>query len=152
MAAFPFVTAVGIMIISTFSYLLFAFRDHKRRRGLPYPPGPRPWPIIGNLLDSPKQSQWTAYTELSKEHGLGDVITGYCTPLTETSSHFHQATFCPFKFLGKLSWCSVPCPRSKTYLKSVGKSTRIVLLGRCIKCAQNPCLPALLPLLNVSPH
>ncbi|KAI9441780.1 cytochrome P450 [Lactarius indigo] len=73
MAAFPFltvkITAVDFFIVSIFGYLLSIFRDHKRRRGVPYPPGPKPWPIIGNLLDSPRQSQWTTYTEMSKKYG-----------------------------------------------------------------------------------
>jgi hypothetical protein len=37
-----------------FLYLLVHFRDRRRRGGLPYPPGPVSWPIIGNLLDIPK--------------------------------------------------------------------------------------------------
>ena len=52
--------------LSTLNFL-FSFRNHMRRRGHPYPPGPKPSPIIGNLLDSPKQSQWTAYAERSKK-------------------------------------------------------------------------------------
>jgi hypothetical protein len=69
MATIPLITVVDIVLVSTFLHLLFAFRDHLRRRGLPYPPGPKPWPIIGNLLNSPKGLQWTLYTEMSKKHG-----------------------------------------------------------------------------------
>ncbi|KAN0135789.1 Cytochrome P450 [Lactarius tabidus] len=68
-AAIPFITVVEIVLVSTILHLFFAFRDHRRRRGLPYPPGPKPWPIIGNLLESPKHSQWITYTEMSKKHG-----------------------------------------------------------------------------------
>ncbi|KAI9448699.1 hypothetical protein BJY52DRAFT_307637 [Lactarius psammicola] len=64
-----FVTAVDVMIVSTVFYLLFTFQDHIRRRGIPYPPGPRRWPIIGNLFNSPKQSPWIAYAEMSRKHG-----------------------------------------------------------------------------------
>ena len=91
--AITFITVVDTIMVSLFFHLVFNFRDHIRRRGHPYPPGPKPWPIIGNLLDSPKQSQWTAYAEMSKEHGLSDVIAKYCTIFTETSFHVHQATF-----------------------------------------------------------
>ncbi|KAH9976333.1 CyP450 monooxygenase [Lactifluus volemus] len=50
-------------------YLLITFRDHKRRRGLPYPPGPPSYPIIGNLLDVPKESPWAKYADISKKYG-----------------------------------------------------------------------------------
>ncbi|KAN0107223.1 cytochrome P450 [Russula decolorans] len=59
-------------VISCFLYLLVVFRDHRRRRGLPYPPGPPSRPIIGNLLDFPKDMPWSAYAKMSKKHG--DVI------------------------------------------------------------------------------
>ncbi|KAI0273084.1 cytochrome P450 [Russula aff. rugulosa BPL654] len=55
-----------------FLYLLVHFRDRRRRGGLPYPPGPPSWPIIGNLLDIPKDLAWTAYADMSKKHG--DII------------------------------------------------------------------------------
>ena len=79
MTAIHFITVVDIVLVFTFFHLLFAFRDHLRRRGIPYPPGPKPWPIIGNLLDSPKQSQWTTYTEMSKKYGLSDFFATWCT-------------------------------------------------------------------------
>ena len=48
----------------------------KRRRanpaGLPYPPGPTPRPIIGNLLDMPLEYYWLTYAEWAKTYG--DII------------------------------------------------------------------------------
>ena len=67
-------TAADCLILSFFAYLLYTLRDHRRRRGVPYPPGPRSWPIIGNLLDAPKQSPWAAYANMSKKHGLDDTV------------------------------------------------------------------------------
>ncbi|KAH9006150.1 cytochrome P450 [Lactarius hatsudake] len=67
------VTAIDSLALSTFLYIVFAFRDHKRRRGSPYPPGPPSWPIIGNLLDVPKLSPWLAYANMSKKYG--DVLS-----------------------------------------------------------------------------
>ena len=57
------------LAISLFLYLLVRFRNHKRRGGLPYPPGPPSWPIIGNLLDVPNESPWSAYAHMSKKYG-----------------------------------------------------------------------------------
>lgn len=90
MVTISFVTVVDIVLASTFLHLLFAFRDHLRRRGIPYPPGPKPWPIIGNLLDSPKQSQWTTYAEMSKKHGLGDIFARWRTPLLRLDFMFSR--------------------------------------------------------------
>ena len=60
---------INALTLSLFIYLLTVFRDHKRRRGLPYPPGPSSRPIIGNLLDIPKGASWVAYADMSKKYG-----------------------------------------------------------------------------------
>jgi len=65
---------VDFLAIFVFLHVLFAFRDHQRRRGLPYPPGPRCWPAIGNLLDVPKLSPWLSYAHMSKKHGRDDPV------------------------------------------------------------------------------
>ena len=61
-------------LIDIFAALLFlvsirAIHDYRRRSGLSYPPGPRPLPIIGNLLDIPRDFSWLAYTQFSKTYG-----------------------------------------------------------------------------------
>lgn len=48
---------------------LRAICDYRRRGGLPYPPGPQPLPIIGNLLDIPLEFSWLTYTRFSKTFG-----------------------------------------------------------------------------------
>jgi hypothetical protein len=64
-----------LFAVFAFLYLLIAFRDHQKRGGLPYPPGPRRWPVLGNLFDVPKFSPWAAYADMSKKHGKGDFLT-----------------------------------------------------------------------------
>ncbi|KAH9171797.1 cytochrome P450 [Lactarius sanguifluus] len=84
---FSLVTAIDCLALSTFLYILFAFRDHRRRRGFPYPPGPPLLPVIGNLLDVPKLSPWLAYANMSKKYGdvvclqvFGEVVVVLCSP------------------------------------------------------------------------
>ena len=60
---------INALAFSLFLYLLAIFRSYKRRRGLPYPPGPPSRPIIGNLLDIPKDTPWTVYADISKKYG-----------------------------------------------------------------------------------
>ena len=58
-----------LILVSSFAAFL-AIRDYRRRRGLPYLPGPRPLPLIGNLFDIPKEFSWLSYTQLSKKYGM----------------------------------------------------------------------------------
>ncbi|KAN0109867.1 cytochrome P450 [Russula decolorans] len=67
------INAIDCLATSLFIYLLFVFRDRRRRGGLPYPPGPPPRPIIGNILDIPKDTPWITYVDMSKKYD--DVIS-----------------------------------------------------------------------------
>ena len=61
------ITIVILLVLLSFGFALSVIRDLRRRRACP--PGPRPLPIIGNLLDIPKESSWLAYTQFSKKYG-----------------------------------------------------------------------------------
>ncbi|KDR66544.1 hypothetical protein GALMADRAFT_259056 [Galerina marginata CBS 339.88] len=60
------------VLLATFAFAV-VIRDRKKRLGLPYPPGPRKLPLLGNLLDLPTSFEWETYTRWGKEYN-SDVI------------------------------------------------------------------------------
>lgn len=52
-------------------WLLRYWRTSRRR--LPLPPGPRPLPIIGNVLDMPGKNSGAEYRELSDKYGTSSA-------------------------------------------------------------------------------
>jgi hypothetical protein len=77
---FLLINAFDCLAISFFVYLLVNFRERRRRTRLLYPPGPPLWPIIGNLLDVPKDMPWTGYTDMSKKYGRRKTLGGTGSP------------------------------------------------------------------------
>ena len=75
MHSFPWITVLDCLTALLSLHIFFAFHDHRKRRGLPYPPGPPPFPVIGNLLDVPKRSAWVAYQSMSKKHGTATFLS-----------------------------------------------------------------------------
>ena len=46
--------------------------------GLPLPPGPKGYPLIGNLFDMPVDKPWVVYDEWRKTYGKNFIITMVC--------------------------------------------------------------------------
>jgi hypothetical protein len=67
MPAVSLVLTILVLVSSIAAFL--AIRDYQKRQGLPYPPGPRPLPLIGNLFDVPKEFSWLTYARLSEKYG-----------------------------------------------------------------------------------
>ncbi|KAJ7512087.1 cytochrome P450 [Mycena galericulata] len=55
--------ATGIVLKTIWSW------SRSATRGLPYPPGPKPKPIIGNMLDIPQSFPWLTYSDWAKQYG-----------------------------------------------------------------------------------
>jgi len=45
--------------------VIFRFRKNSK----PYPPGPKPVPIIGNVKDVPAEAPWKAFQQWRKDFG-----------------------------------------------------------------------------------
>ncbi|KAI0052378.1 CyP450 monooxygenase [Auriscalpium vulgare] len=80
-----FAVAVSLLVFK-------AILDRRRRKGLPYPPGPRPLPLIGNLLNMPaSEGSWKAYAKLGEQYG--DIISLRVLGQTIVVLNSHQRAF-----------------------------------------------------------
>ncbi|KZO94968.1 cytochrome P450 [Calocera viscosa TUFC12733] len=61
-------STLGAALCALVLVLLFGWR-HLERGKLPLPPGPKGYPVIGNLLDLPKENDWLVYSDLQKTYG-----------------------------------------------------------------------------------
>ena len=87
------ISLLGIYPYHKLAALLFSvilFRQLKKGRdgnpdGLPLPPGPKGYPLIGNLFDMPVYKPWVVYDEWRKTYGKTSIIklNGLSPQITE---------------------------------------------------------------------
>ncbi|TFK27945.1 cytochrome P450 [Coprinopsis marcescibilis] len=65
----PSVGGFGLVALAISVILLASRKSRRNPRRLPYPPGPRGYPIIGNLLDVPPKFAHKVYNEWSLKYG-----------------------------------------------------------------------------------
>ncbi|KAF5328088.1 hypothetical protein D9619_013663 [Psilocybe cf. subviscida] len=56
------------------------------RGGTPHPPGPRPLPFIGNMLQIPQKDEWPIYEAWAKKYGDITYLTMLGTPMIVLNS------------------------------------------------------------------
>ena len=67
LVAYPFHAVALLVLLGT---VLKSFRTRRRNpNGLPLPPGPKGWPIVGNLFDMPRDKPWVVYHEWFQVYG-----------------------------------------------------------------------------------
>jgi hypothetical protein len=60
---------VGALIAA---FVLGCLTRRNTRNDIPLPPGPKPFPFIGNLLDMPKEKDWETYRAWNERYG--DIV------------------------------------------------------------------------------
>src|SRR5258708_10448078 len=97
-----FLGALGAGILSTLALLIAYSYIQDRRRNparLPYPPGPKGYPIIGNLLDIPNAFIYKRLREMSRDLGTFSCAGLFSSPLMShwrsipTLSHSRSLVF-----------------------------------------------------------
>ena len=89
----------------TVLWLRSIFIYRRRTRGLPFPPGPKPMPIIGNVLDMPDSYEWETAMEWGKKYGI-------------MNSFLH--------FIGIIYLCTLVIIGDVVYVKNFGERTIFV--------------------------
>ena len=61
---------VSLILPALFTLSAWYWLRKRPKSALPYPPGPNPYPVIGNLLDFPLGVPlWEGLADLAKRHG-----------------------------------------------------------------------------------
>jgi len=60
-----------VLLLCCIAVVLLTSRSPRKSnpRSLPLPPGPKPWPLIGNLFDMPLDHPWSVYASWTKQYG-----------------------------------------------------------------------------------
>ena len=62
--------AIGLSSLAIAALLVVVRHYANKRLSLPFPPGPKPLPVLGNVLDIPSKAPWKTYNDWFKVYGM----------------------------------------------------------------------------------
>lgn len=114
-----FLTSLGTGLLLTAVLLIsYSYIDDWRRNParLPYPPGPKGYPVIGNLFDIPNAFIYKRFREMSRELGTFHLL-GHCSStLTSHCAQIPTSSTC--RSLVFTSSCATAKVSQMTFLTS----------------------------------
>ena len=57
------------LLFSIATFVWYSRRGPRNPENLPYPPGPKPLPLIGNVYDVPRDVPWKVFEEWGRKYG-----------------------------------------------------------------------------------
>lgn len=133
-SAIPFtlttMNPITAFVIFSIAILLLQWLKKLSRPGLPLPPGPKGYPIIGNMLDIPKDLPWKTFKEWTKVYGL--CLLYACSSADQFLTAFR------WRALLEPTWRFYHCTRvNSSGLRPPRKAIRFIFRQTCIHIAQN---------------
>jgi hypothetical protein len=135
---FSSITAVDCVVVVVSIYFVLLLQDHRKRGGLPYPPGPQSWPIIGICSMSRADIRGPR-----TRNGPRHTVRSYLSLILRNSSSGRQVMSCLFEFLARSWWCCLHRKLSRICLNCGEKRTQIgprFLFTKCKLTNVKPCL------------
>ena len=97
-----------LLTILDFSAILLAVwitKEFFQRRSKHLPPGPRPLPLLGNMLDMPTFKPWETFWQWGQQYGESFEL--FIDVLKSSSDLSYQGTLSEFLFLDATSFSSI---------------------------------------------
>ena len=89
----PNIVLVDFLVVALTFLAFSSLYSRGKQKKLPFPPGPKRLPVIGNLLDMPIDAQWTTYKRWGKLYST-PFLRDLGVPLTYAPFLMQTQTCC----------------------------------------------------------